>query len=155
VTAARYDADYSYLARTIAGDRWLAVGDASCFLDPIFSTGVLLAMQGGLEAGEAIDAGLRAGDLSAPRFAAYERAVRRRYRYFRRFVIGFYDPYFRRLLFRRSRRLGIYEAVLSALSGNWRPSLDTWLRIQVFFAIVEMKRRLRIAPPQDAGVWRQ
>jgi FADH2-dependent halogenase len=155
VSPARYDADYSYLARTIAGDRWVAVGDASCFLDPIFSTGVLLAMQGGLEAGEAIDAGLRAGDLSARRFAAYERAVRRRYRYFRRFVIGFYDPYFRRLLFRRSRRLGIYEAVLSALSGNWRPSLGTWLRIQMFFAIVEMKRWLRIAPPQDAGVWRQ
>jgi flavin-dependent dehydrogenase len=155
VTAARYDADYSYLARTIAGDRWLAVGDASCFLDPIFSTGVLLAMQGGLEAGEAIDAGLRAGDLSARRFASYERAVRRRYQYFRRFVVGFYDPYFRRLLFRRSRRFGIYEAVLSALSGNWRPSFGTRLRIQVFFAIVEMKRWLRIAPDQDAGVWRQ
>lgn len=155
VSAARYDADYSYLARTIAGDRWVAVGDASCFLDPIFSTGVLLAMQGGLEAGEAIDAGLRAGDLSARRFAPYERAVRRRYRYFRRFVVGFYDPYFRRLLFRRSRRFGIYEAVLSALSGNWRPSLGTWLRIQVFFTIVELKRWLRIAPPQDAGVWRR
>jgi FADH2-dependent halogenase len=154
VSAARYDADYSYLARSIAGDRWVAVGDASCFLDPIFSTGVLLAMQGGLEAGQAIDEGLRAGDLSARRFAAYERAVRRRYHYFRRFVLGFYDPYFRRLLFRRSRRFGIYEAVLSALSGNWRPSLGTWLRIQVFFAIVELKRWLRIAPPQDAGVWR-
>ncbi|HEY7252848.1 MAG TPA: NAD(P)/FAD-dependent oxidoreductase [Methylomirabilota bacterium] len=155
VSPARYDADYSYLARTIAGDRWVAVGDASCFLDPIFSTGVLLAMQGGLEAGEAIDAGLQAGDLSARRFAAYERAVRRRYRYFRRFVVGFYDPYFRRLLFRRSRRLGIYEAVLSALSGNWRPSLPTRVRIQIFFAIVQMKRWLRIAPPQDAGVWRR
>jgi hypothetical protein len=94
------------------------------------------------------------GDLSARRFADYERAVRRRYHYFRRFVVGFYDPYFRRLLFRRSRRLGIYEAVLSALSGNWRPSLATRLRIQVFFAIVGLKRWLRIAPPQDAGVWR-
>ncbi len=52
----------------------------------------------------------------------YERVVRRRYHYFRRFVVGFYDPYFRRLLFRRSRRLGIYEAVLSALAGNWRPT---------------------------------
>ncbi|HEY7037995.1 MAG TPA: NAD(P)/FAD-dependent oxidoreductase [Methylomirabilota bacterium] len=154
VSPARYDADYSYLARTMAGDRWVAVGDASCFLDPIFSTGVLLAMQGGLEAGAAIDTGLRVGDLSARRFADYERAVRRRYHYFRRFVVGFYDPYFRRLLFRRSRRLGIYEAVLSALSGNWRPSLATRLRIQVFFAIVGLKRWLRIAPPQDAGVWR-
>jgi FADH2-dependent halogenase len=154
VSPARFDADYSYVARTMAGDRWVAVGDASCFLDPIFSTGVLLAMQGGLEAAEAIDAGLRAGDLSAGRFARYERMVRRRYHYFRRFVVGFYDPYFRRLLFRRSHRLGIYEAVLSALAGNWRPSPGTRLRIQLFFAIVTIKRVFRVAPPEDA-VWRR
>jgi FADH2-dependent halogenase len=137
VSPARFDADYSYLARAMAGDRWVAVGDAAAFLDPIFSTGVLLAMQGGLEAAEAIDAGLRAGDLSA-----------------RRFVVGFYDPYFRRLLFRRSRRLGIYEAVLSALAGNWRPTLGTRLRIQLFFAIVAVKRFFRAAPPGDA-TWRR
>ena len=52
-------------ATRMAGDRWVAVGDAAAFLDPIFSTGVLLAMQGGLEAAEAIDVGLRVGDLSA------------------------------------------------------------------------------------------
>ena len=138
----------------MAGDRWVAVGDAAAFLDPIFSTGVLLAMQGGLEAAEAIDAGLRAGDLSARRFESYERVVRRRYHYFRRFVVGFYDPYFRRLLFRRSRRLGIYEAVLSALAGNWRPTLGTRLRIQLFFAIVAVKRFFRVAPPGDAA-WRR
>ena len=154
VSPARFDTDYSYIARTMAGDRWVAVGDAACFLDPVFSTGVLLAMQGGIEAAEALDLGLRAGDLSARRFVRYERTVRRRYHYFRRFVVGFYDPYFRRLLFRRSRRLGIYEAVLSALSGNWRPSLATRLRIQLFFAIVTIKRLLRIAPPQDTGIWR-
>src|SRR5262249_14463165 len=57
VSPARYDADYSYLATGMAGDRWAAVGDAAAFLDPIFSTGVLLAMQGGIEAAEAIDAG--------------------------------------------------------------------------------------------------
>lgn len=154
VSPARFDADYSYLATKMAGDRWVAVGDAGSFLDPIFSTGVLLAMQGGLEAAEAIEAGLRAGDLSARRFARYERVVRRRYHYFRRFVVGFYDPYFRRLLFRRSRRLGIYEAVLSALAGNWRPSLGTRLRIQLFFAIITLKRFFRVAPPEDA-VWRR
>lgn len=154
VSPARFDADYSYLARAMAGDRWVAVGDAAAFLDPIFSTGVLLAMQGGLEAAEAIDAGLRAGDLSARRFEGYERVVRRRYHYFRRFVVGFYDPYFRRLLFRRSRRLGIYEAVLSALAGNWRPTLGTRLRIQLFFAIVAVKRFFGAAPPGDA-TWRR
>src|SRR5258705_11175826 len=102
----------------MAGDRWVAVGDAAAFLDPIFSTGVLLAMQGGLEAAEAIDAGLRAGDLSAGRFEDYERVVGRRYHYFRRFAVGFYGPSFPRLLFRRSRRLGTYEAGLPPPAPN-------------------------------------
>ena len=99
-------------------------GDAGAFLDPIFSTGVLLAMQSGIEAAEVISDGLRDGDLSARRFAAYERRLVRRYQHFRRFAVGFYDPAFRDLFFNRSSRFGIYEAVLSVLGGNWRPSLE-------------------------------
>ena len=98
-------------------------GDAGAFLDPIFSTGVLLAMQSGIEAAEVISDGLRDGDLRARRFAAYERRLVRRYHHFRRFATGFYDPAFRDLFFNRSSRFGIYEAVLSVLGGNWRPSL--------------------------------
>ena len=146
VSPARFDADYSYLGTRMAGERWVAVGDAAAFLDPIFSTGVLLAMQGGLDAAEAIDAGLSARDLSARRFADYEALVRRRYHHFRRFAVGFYNPHFRDLWFRRSSRFGLYEAVLSIISGNWRPTLATRLRIGLFFALVALQRLLPIAP---------
>ena len=87
ISPARFDADYSYLGTRLAGDRWVAVGDAAAFLDPIFSTGVLLAMQSGLDAAAAIDAGLAGGELSARHFAGYARLVRRRYRHFRRFAV--------------------------------------------------------------------
>jgi flavin-dependent dehydrogenase len=151
VSPARFDADYSYLATRMAGDRWVAVGDSAAFLDPIFSTGVLLAMQGGLEVAEAIDRGLRAGDLSSRIFAEYERLVRKRYHHFRRFAVGFYDPAFRELWFTRPQRLtGVYRAVVSVLAGNWRPSLTTRARIVVFFAAVGVRRaflRLRRARP--------
>jgi FADH2-dependent halogenase len=146
VSPARFDADYSYLGTTLAGDRWVAVGDAAAFLDPIFSTGVLLAMQGGLDAAAAIDAGLREDDLSPRRFAAYERLVRARYHHFRRFAVGFYNPNFRDLWFRRSNRWGIYQAVLSVLAGNWKPSPATRLRIRLFFTLVALQRVLPIAP---------
>jgi flavin-dependent dehydrogenase len=146
VSPGRFDADYSYLHTQQAGDRWVLVGDAGGFLDPIFSTGVLLAMQSGLEAAEALSAGLAAGDLSRPRFAAYERALERRYRHFRRFAVGFYDPSFRDLFFTRSSRFGIYEAVLSVLAGNWRPSRGTRLRLALFFGLVALQRVLPIAP---------
>jgi FADH2-dependent halogenase len=146
VTPARFDADYSYLGTRLAGDRWVAVGDAAAFLDPIFSTGVLLAMQSGLDVADAIDAGLRDGDLSRRRFARYERLVRARYHHFRRFAVGFYNPHFRDLWFRRTKRWGVYEAVLSVLAGNWRPSRATRLRIRLFFALVALQRVLPIAP---------
>jgi len=140
VSPARFDADYSYLHTVHAGDRFAVTGDAGAFLDPIFSTGVLLAMQSGIEAAEAISDGLRKGDLRAHRFAKYERRLVRRYHHFRRFAVGFYDPAFRDLFFNRSSRFGIYEAVLSVLGGNWRPSLTTRLRLEAFFAIVALKR---------------
>jgi flavin-dependent dehydrogenase len=146
VSPARFDADYSYLGTELAGDRWVTVGDAAAFLDPIFSTGVLLAMQGGLDVAAAIDAGLRAGDLSRRRFTTYERLVRTRYHHFRRFAVGFYDPNFRDLWFRRTKRWGVYQAVLSVLAGNWRPSLAVRLRIGLFFTLVALQRVIPIAP---------
>jgi flavin-dependent dehydrogenase len=146
VSPARFDADYSYLGTRLAGDRWLAVGDAAGFLDPIFSTGVLLAMQAGLDAAETISGALSDGDCSARRFGSYERRVRQRYHHFRRFAVGFYDPAFRELWFTRSNRFGLYQAILSVLAGNWRPSLATRARIELFFMLVALQRAIPLAP---------
>lgn len=146
ISPARFDADYSYLGTRLSGDRWVAVGDAAAFLDPIFSTGVLLAMQAGLDAAAVLDGGLAEGDLGASQFSAYEREIRRRYHHFRRFATGFYDPYFRDVWFARQSRFGVYEAVLSVLAGNWRPSFLTRLRIGLFFLLVRLQRYLPLAP---------
>lgn len=146
VSPVRFDADYSYCANHFAGDRWLLVGDAGSFLDPIFSTGVFLAMQSGVEAADALDAALAAGDVSKRRFVRFERTTRRRYAHFRRFAVAFYDPAFRDLFFRPSGPFGMREAVISVLAGNWRPRLVTRLRIALFFAAVALQRRVEIAP---------
>jgi flavin-dependent dehydrogenase len=146
ISPVRFDADYSYCANRFAGDRWLLVGDAGAFLDPIFSTGVLLAMQSGLDAGDALDGALAAGDFSRRRFARYERAARGRYAHFRRFAVGFYDPAFRDLFFSPGAPFGLREAVISVLAGNWRPGLATRVRIALFFAAVALQRRVGIAP---------
>ncbi|HVR42763.1 MAG TPA: FAD-dependent oxidoreductase [Thermoanaerobaculia bacterium] len=156
VSPARVDADYSYLHSRHAGDRFALVGDAGAFLDPIFSTGVLMAMQSGIEAAEAVSEGLRAGDLKARRFASYERRLVRRYHYFRRFAAGFYDPAFRDLFFSRSSRFGIYESILSVLAGNWRPSFKVRLRLELFFLLVAIRRLIPLTRRRKAiGVSRQ
>jgi hypothetical protein len=102
-------------------------------------------MQSGIEAAAAVSEGLRKGDLSARRFAAYERRLVRRYYHFRRFATGFYDPSFRDLFFSRSSRFGVYEAVLSVLGGNWRPSLRTRMRLRLFFILVALQRLVPLA----------
>ncbi|HZR82035.1 MAG TPA: FAD-dependent oxidoreductase [Candidatus Binatia bacterium] len=146
VSEVRFDADYSYESSRYAGDRWLVVGDAGAFLDPIFSTGVLLALQAGIDAADALDAAIAAGDLSRARFRAYEQAVAARYRWFRRFATGFYDPAFREVFFRKDASPAIRAAVVSVLAGNWRPSLATRIRIALFFAAVAVQRRFALAP---------
>jgi len=153
VSEGRFDADYSYIGSELAGDRWALVGDAAAFLDPIFSTGVLMAMQSGIEVGLAIDAGLQRGDLSHRCFAEFQQTLRRRYGHFRRFACGFYDPAFRDLFFSRTRRWGIYEAVLSVMAGNWKPSLVTRVRLRAFFLLVAVQRRFAIAPRVHSESW--
>ena len=102
-------------------------------------------MQSGIEAAEAVSEGLRDGDLRAHRFARYERIIVRRYRHFRRFAAGFYEPAFRDLFFSNSSRFGIYESVLSVLGGNWRPSWKTRFRLTLFFGLVALKRSVAVA----------
>jgi flavin-dependent dehydrogenase len=63
--------DFSYRADRIAGDGWVLVGDGFGFLDPIYSSGVFLALKSGELAADSIDAALKAGDPSAERLGAH------------------------------------------------------------------------------------
>jgi flavin-dependent dehydrogenase len=56
--------DYSYRSKQVSGDGWVLVGDAFGFLDPLYSSGVLLALKSGQLAADAIIEGLAAGDTS-------------------------------------------------------------------------------------------
>ncbi len=145
VSEVRIEGDYSYSTRAYAGDRWLLAGDAGSFLDPVFSTGVLLALEGGIDAAEAVHRGLRDGTRPKA-FAAYDRSQRRAYRFFRRYVTGFYRPEFRDLLLRPGDPLGLSKAVVTVLAGNARPSLTMRLRLELFFLMVHAQRFIEVAP---------
>src|SRR5436190_4326070 len=67
----RVEKDFSFSSRAYAGDRWVLVGDAGSFLDPVFSTGVAIALESGLEGAQAVADGLAVGDLSMRRFATF------------------------------------------------------------------------------------
>ena len=100
----RLTGDYSYRSRYCAASGLVLVGDAFAFLDPIFSSGVFLALKSGEMAADAIDEALKAGDVGAARFTRYGRDLTRGIEAMRRLVYAFYDQEFsfRRLLNRHA-----------------------------------------------------
>jgi len=63
--------DFSYRSTRVAGDGWVLVGDAFGFLDPLYSSGILLALKSGELAADAVSEGLAKDDLSAARLGAW------------------------------------------------------------------------------------
>ena len=142
----RVEKDFSYSASTYAGDRWILAGDAGSFLDPVFSTGVSIAMESGIEAANELDRALKENRFSARNFAAFSRRQRRRFRTFRRFVIGFYTPQFRDLFFKPNPPALLFRAIVTVLAGRWNASLRTRILNRLFFALVALQKRFAISP---------
>ena len=143
--------DYSYECRQIAGDGYLLLGDAAAFIDPIFSTGVWLAMSSGEMAADALHAALGGSpgtaDLSPRVFADFARKVRHHVRTYSRIVSRFYEPGFMDIFLRPSARWRVRESVISLLAGNSEPSLAVRLRLAYFYSVLRIHRRFRLAPP--------
>ncbi len=90
----RITGEYSYRSNYCAADGLVLAGDAFAFLDPVFSSGVFLALRSGELAGDAADAALTAGDFSAGQFAEYGEELCRGIEAMRTLVYSFYDHEF-------------------------------------------------------------
>ena len=86
--------EYSRHSKFGASPGLLLVGDAFAFLDPVFSSGVMLALKSGVMAGDAIHAALAANDVSPERFADYASQLREGVENMRKLVYAFYNPDF-------------------------------------------------------------
>jgi flavin-dependent dehydrogenase len=85
--------DYSYRATQVAGHGWVLVGDAFGFLDPLYSSGVLLALRSGEQAADAIAEGFDMGDLSAAQLGKWGPAFNEGVDRMRRLVAEYYDGF--------------------------------------------------------------
>lgn len=142
------ESDYSYRVRTLAGDGWVAIGDAAGFLDPIFSSGVFLAMTTGEKAAEVLARALgrRDGPVRASDLREYERFTREGFERFRKFVIGFYEPAFRDIFYSKPPVRALYSSVTSILAGGVfarSALLRFWSNLFLFFAGREIRKSHR------------
>ena len=85
--------DYSYRSKQVAGDGWVLVGDAFGFLDPLYSSGVLLALRSGEMAADAIVEGLVKDDLSAAQLGKWGNSFNEGVDRMRRLVCEYYDGF--------------------------------------------------------------
>lgn len=125
--------EYSRHSRHCASPGLVLAGDAFAFLDPVFSSGVMLALKSGHLVGEAIHEGLTQGDLSPARFADYGAKMREGVENMRKLVYAFYDPQFsfRQVIKAHPEAAGLITDCLSGDVNKNFSQLWDWFRESV------------------------
>lgn len=139
--------DYTYQHLRCAGPRWLLIGDAAGFIDPIFSSGVMLAIKSGYRAAQEALSADRAGQPLSPRAQVrYTREVGKMCKVFLNMIRMFYDNHGFEVFMTPCPYPGIEIAVNNLVAGNtqlgWRLRVWVWL----FYAICTLQRRIPIVP---------
>ena len=143
--------DYSYECGGIAGDGYLLLGDAAAFIDPVFSTGVWLAMSSGEMAADTVHRAL--GTASSPEnlapevFRNYERKVRHHVATYTRMVRHFYQPGFLDLFLQPGEHSAVKGAVISLLAGLADPPPLMRIRLWWFYKLVELQQYFKHTKP--------
>lgn len=141
--------DYSYRAQHIAADGVVLAGDAFSFLDPVFSSGVFLALLSGELVADAADQCLTTGNYSAEMFSEYARQFRHGIEVMRKIVYAFYDVSFnfKNLI---DAHPNLHGDLTDALIGNVRKDMQPLFNAMQDFA--ELPDSLPHGLPKAAAV---
>ena len=145
ITPVHSAANFSYRTEPAVGDRYVCVGDAIAFLDPIFSSGVYIATQSAEWSSAEILKAFRENRFEARRFRGYVRRIRKGMQPFQRFIRHFYDPSFTEMFLKPREFAGMVDGVTGVLAGGafFRLTLKMRISLEVFFTIVRINRWVR------------
>ncbi|MBB6430173.1 NAD(P)/FAD-dependent oxidoreductase [Algisphaera agarilytica] len=140
--------DYSYTCAPFAGPGYFLVGDAATFLDPVFSTGIFLGLEGANEAAHQIDRLLDEKTSPVKAQQQYTQFLRNGTRHFFRLIRAYYNPRFRDLFLNGEGPLSMHRAVIAVLAGQVfpRPSWAVRWRMRAFYACVALQQWLPLVP---------
>ena len=144
-------ANFSYRCRPYAGPGYFLVGDAAAFVDPIFSTGVCLAMLSAQNVASQIVGLLKGATTPADARRKYRRFLDNGTGVFFRLIRQFYDPSFRELFLNGTGPMQVHRAVLSVLAGQVFPTLPFALRwrMRLFDLLVMLNRHFPLVPRRN------
>ena len=148
--------NYSYRSRSMTGPNYLLVGDAYAFIDPVFSTGVYIAMNSAFQAAGAVMTVLRQPEQASRALARLEAEVSRGLDRFAWFIYRMNRPALRGLFMNPRNYLRLQEAMLSMLSGDVFGPSPIHARLAIFKALYyasALMSCLRTSPHRaaDAG----
>jgi flavin-dependent dehydrogenase len=146
VTPVRTAADFSYRSTRLTGDRWMLAGDAAGFIDPVFSSGVFLAVLAGEQAADALHEVLERPAKRKKLFARYERSINKAMDVYLRFVDAWYSKEFIEVFLHPQDVFQIPPAVNAVLGGNIGDSFAIKWRMWVFYAIVRLQKYIPLCP---------
>ena len=146
VTPVRTAADFSYRSTRLFGDRWMLAGDAAGFIDPVFSSGVFLAVLGGEQAADALHEVLDRPAKRKKLFTRYERNINKAMDVYLRFVDAWYSKEFIEVFLHPQDLLQIPPAVNAVLGGNIGDSFAIKWRMWIFYAIVRLQKYIPLCP---------
>ncbi|HZV33579.1 MAG TPA: NAD(P)/FAD-dependent oxidoreductase [Verrucomicrobiae bacterium] len=138
--------DFSYYNRRLVGERLLRVGDAAGFMDPIFSSGVYLAMFSGKLAAEAVAQSLDANDDGRARLKKYERRVRAAMKFYWELVEKFYTKPFMEIFLEPREKFNIVPTVNAVLAGELEGGWALRWRLRLFYWIVKAQGYFPLVP---------
>ncbi|HWO99991.1 MAG TPA: NAD(P)/FAD-dependent oxidoreductase [Methylococcus sp.] len=124
--------NFSYFCDHTHGDCYLLIGDAFAFIDPVFSSGVMFAMQGGLLAADTVDRCLREPRRAAAALKRFDRAIRHGPKTFSWFIYRMTNPTMRELFMAPNNVLRMKEALLSLLAGDIFGRTPIWPSLWAF-----------------------
>ena len=131
--------NYSYRSSSMIGRNYLLLGDAYAFIDPVFSTGVFLAMNSAFRAAETVTTVLRSRRDAEAALARFDSDVRRAIDRFSWFIYRMNRPALRDLFMNPRNLLRAQEAMLSLLSGDVFGASPVHRRLALFKAIYYAK----------------
>src|SRR6266566_1075441 len=140
--------DYSYRNTQLSGERWLLAGDAAGFIDPVFSSGVFLAIMSAEKAADTLDAALRDASKRRRLFNRYSRSVNRIMDIYLTFVNSWYrrSKEFIEVFLNPNDTMQIAAAVNAVLAGNDGKSFQIKWRMWLFYFFVNVQRFLPLSP---------
>jgi flavin-dependent dehydrogenase len=134
-------ANYSYHSTHLAGDCFVLVGDAAAFVDPLFSSGVMLAMSSAAFAAEAVDTWLDDRRSGARLLRAYEGKARRGLNAFSWLIYRINTPILRDMLMEEFDLFDTRNGLIAILAGNFyqpRWFLSPLRRVQLGYAVLRL-----------------